>query len=170
MRTSTLTVILSATIAIFTVVSFSPHQFQERFVFHCHSKGFQLLSKTRDSIILQDYLVKFLEFFLVKFYKLGSIFVGQDVSKGLWNSRLYSDGDIFFNEIFNHGKVIPVIINVKFYLPDCQLYFFKITQEVFSVTFPPIYLVALILKPLQPDLLLFICFYDFMLLRLYKTG
>jgi hypothetical protein len=66
--------------------------------------------------------------------------------------------------------VIPVIINVKFYLPDCQLYFFKITQEVFSVTFPPIYLVALILKPLQPDLLLFICFYDFMLLRLYKTG
>ena len=83
MRTSTLTVILSAGIAIFTVVSFSPHQFQERLVFHFHSKGFQLLIKARYAIILQDYLVKFLELFLVKFYKLGSIFVGQDVSKGL---------------------------------------------------------------------------------------
>jgi hypothetical protein len=117
-----------------------------RVVVHSHTNLLKLLCEPRNAVILQNDLVQFLVFLLIEFCQFWFLFVGEDIGKHLWDSRLDTYRNVFLNEVLDHSEVVAVVIDVQTHFLYINFYHFKVSYEFSGVAFPSFDIVCLILQ------------------------
>jgi len=77
---------------------------------HFLSDILKLLEKVWHSIIIKNYDVKLFQYFFFVFFQYFDFFLRQNLLKSLSYLTLNPNGNVFFNEVFNHGKVISMVL------------------------------------------------------------
>ena len=125
-------------------------QFNYASIVHFHSNLFQLFCQFWNPVIFKNYLVKFTEFLLVIFVQFHFLFIRHDKRKDLRYSRLDSNRNIFFDKVFNHSKMITVIVNIYSDLSYVCFNLLMVYYEITDVLFPSINIINLFLQLLYP--------------------
>lgn len=102
-----------------------------------HPDLLELIGESRDSVIIQYYLMQLCKLFFVEFSQLQLLFIRKESAQGFRDSTLDSDWDVLLYKVFDHCEMIPVVVYIRLNLSELFIKLIELTAEVYFIALLP---------------------------------